>query len=71
MRYVVDRIEEDIVVLEEQESGEIINMNLSKIPFIIKEGDVIIYENDEWNSSIEEKEIIDDRIKKKMEDLWN
>ena len=71
MRYVVDRIEEDIVVLEEQESGEIINMNLSKIPFIIKEGDVIIYENDEWNNSAKEKEIIDDRIKKKMEDLWN
>lgn len=70
MKYVVERIEEGIAVLEEQESGEIINMDLSEIPFIIKEGDVIIYENDEWNNSLEEKELIDERIQQKMNDLW-
>ena len=71
MRYVVDRIEEGYAVLENQESGEITNMDLSEIPFIIYEGDVIIYENNKWNNSAEEKEIIEERINKKMDDLWN
>ena len=70
MRCVVDRIEENIATLENRDTGEVFNIDLSEVPFIINEGDVIIYENNIWKQDEVTEKIINDRIKKKMDDLW-
>lgn len=70
LRYFVDRIEENFAVCEDQSTGEMVDINLENIPFIVNEGDVIIYEDDKWNKEDFDKER-HERIKDKMNDLWN
>lgn len=70
LKYIVERIEEDIASLENIETGEITNYNVSEIPFKIYEGDVLIFDEDVWSQDNEEKENINLRIKNKMENLW-
>ena len=70
MRFLVERIEDDIASLENMETGDITNFNISEIPFKILEGDVLIFENDTWSQDFEEKEETHERIKNKMDDLW-
>lgn len=48
MKYTVDRVEEEICVLENMESGDIIEVEISIFPFDIKEGNVVVYQNDEF-----------------------
>ena len=41
MKWAIDRIEENIVVLENIESGEIIEVNIIDFPFEVKEGMIL------------------------------
>lgn len=70
MKYIVERIEEEIASLENTETGEIINYNVSEIPFKIFEGDVLSFEDNIWNKDDDEKDEREERIKNKMNDLW-
>ena len=54
MRYIVDRIENDIVVLETFDTLEMINVKKELLPSNIHEGSVLSYENN--NYIIDEKE---------------
>ena len=42
MKYVIDRIEEDIAVLQDLKSKEILNINIKELPDNIKEGSFLI-----------------------------
>ena len=42
MKYVIDRIEENIAVLENMDTKEIININIKELPKRIHEGTVLI-----------------------------
>ena len=42
MKYVIDRIEEDIAVLQDLNTKEIININIKELPDNIKEGTYLI-----------------------------
>lgn len=69
--FSVDRLEEDIVVLENRENGNRINIEKSKLPDDIKEGDILKSINGKY--ILDKEKTIDEtnRIKDKMNDLWN
>lgn len=48
MKYAVDRIIEDIVVLEDLENGNILEVNIKKLPDGVHEGSIIIYKDDNY-----------------------
>ena len=68
---VVDRIEGNIAVCEKRATREILEIELSKLPSGIKEGNVVRYINGFYILDIEEQKNIEQRIAKKMDDLWN
>jgi len=45
MKYSIDRIENDIAVLENIDTNEIIEIEISLLPENIKESNIVIYEN--------------------------
>lgn len=48
MKYSIDRIENDIAVLENIDTNEIIEIEKSLLPENIKESNIVIYENDKY-----------------------
>lgn len=71
MKYSVDRIEENIAVLEELDTGNIIEVPASKLPHFIVDGTVVRYENDEYIVDKDEEDIRRERIREKLERLKN
>lgn len=69
MKYVIDRIEENIAICED-ENGQIVELSLEKLPLNVKEGSIIIEENSTY--IIDEKATENKRkeIKKRMNNLW-
>ena len=71
MKYAVDRIEDDIVVLENITSGKIINENIKKLPKNIKEGTILIKKDNEYSLDLNtEKERRED-FRSRLERLKN
>lgn len=71
MKYAVDRIEDDIVVLENITSGDIINENIKKLPKNIKEGTILIKKDNGYSLDLNtEKERRDD-FRSRLERLKN
>lgn len=66
MKFAVDKIETDIVVLEEIENGELRSENVSNLPEGIKEGDILKYENCTYFLDNDEKLKRINRINEKM-----
>ena len=48
MKYIIDRIEDNIAILENQETKEMIDIDINELPVNIKEGNVLIYENKKY-----------------------
>lgn len=69
--FSVDRIEGDIVVLENRENGKILNIEKSKLAFDIQEGDILKYVNGRYILDKEKTKSETEQIKKQMDDLWN
>ena len=53
MKYAIDRIENNIAILENIETKEIIEVELSILPENIKESNVLLFENNEYKLDIE------------------
>jgi len=72
MRYIIDRIEEDFAVCENEETGEMEEIDVYLLPDGLDEGDILIYDEDldEYYLDYEEKKIRRARIEDKMEDIW-
>lgn len=69
--FTVDRIEDDIVVLENRTTQEIINSSLNELPNDIKTGDILKKVNGKYFVDEEETKNVERRIEDKMNDLWN
>lgn len=69
MKFAIDRIIDDMVVLENISTGEIENVNISKMPDNIKETDIVLFENDIYKLDINEKENRINLLKEKMNKL--
>ena len=46
MRYIIDRIEEDFAVCENEETGEMEEIDVFLLPDGLGEGDILIYDED-------------------------
>lgn len=66
----IDRIEENIAVCEDRETRVMFNIDISKLPENVKEGDVIRYENNEFKLDTQAQEEIEDRIQEKTKNLF-
>lgn len=69
--FTVDRIEDDIVVLENRTTQEILNISISEMPNEIKTGDILKKVNGKYFIDEEETKSVEKRIHDKMNDLWN
>lgn len=68
MKFAVDKIENDIVVLENLSDNSITEVPLILIPNV-KEKDIIMYENNTFKFDLEEKEKRELSIKERMAKL--
>lgn len=64
MKYAIDRIEENIAILENITTKEIIEVELSLLPPNIQESNILIYENNEYKLDTETES-------KRKEDILN
>ena len=69
MRYIVDRFEGNIAVCED-ENKNFINIPKYKLPLETKEGDCLVEKYGFFKIDVEETVSRKDRIKKKMENLF-
>lgn len=69
--FSVDRIEENIVVLENRENGETVNIEKSKLPAEIKEGDILKYINGRYILDKKKTRTETEEIKEIIDNLWN
>ena len=70
MYFVIDRIEEDIVVCENLETKEILNIEKNKLPEDIRQGLVIKLEDDIYIIDTEKTEERRQIIHEKIKNLW-
>lgn len=56
MKYAIDRIENNIIVLENLNTKEITNINKNLLNFKVKEGDILVYQNNKYYLDNNEKE---------------
>lgn len=70
MKYIIDRIENNIVICENQETKKMENFKIDQFPEGIKDGDVVILENEKFKIDKEEtktkKQEIEELMKKLM-----
>jgi len=70
MKLTIDRFEDDFVVCEVFDTQEFINIKKSLFPENVKEGDIVNFENDIITIDFEQTETVAQRIKAKMDSLW-
>lgn len=69
MRVVIDRFEGEYAVCE-KEDGQVINIERSKLPESIKEGDILIIDGEVIKFDKLETDLRRRNIEKLAEDLW-
>ena len=67
----VDRFEGDMAVLEDRKNNKMINVKREELPSDIKEGDILKMISGKYFIDRDFTQEISERIKKKMDDLWN
>lgn len=68
--FTIDRLEEDIVVLENRKTQEIINLKKEELPKGVKTGDILKKINGKFLIDKAETKKVENRIKQKMNHLW-
>lgn len=69
MKYSVDRIEENVCVLENLESEEIIEIELKKLPKGVHEGSIVIINDGLFNLDLEEEQKRRTDLRERLERL--
>ena len=69
--YTVDRFEGNYAVCENRATGQMVNIDTSKLPTGIKEGSLLIYKDGIFQIDKEIQKEIEERINKKINELWN
>lgn len=67
MKYAIDRIEDNIVVIENIKTNEKIELLKEQLPENIKEGNILILENNEYKLDLNEEEL----RRKKIQERFN
>ena len=69
MKYAVDRIEEDIVVLENIKTGEILEVSISNLPKGIHEGSILVKDNDKFLIDLDTEKERRESLRERLERL--
>lgn len=69
MKYVIDRIEDNIVVCQNLETKEMVEIEKKLLPQNIKDGNVLLFENNEYKLDLDEEEIRRQRIRERFNRL--
>ena len=56
MKYAVDKVEGNIIVLQDLKTSKIIEVNKDKIKFKVKDRDILIYKDNKYIKDDKEKE---------------
>lgn len=68
MRYTVDRIENNVVILENRETLEMMEVPKDKIPFSVHDGSILIYKDGQYiesvNEELDKRKKIEERFKR-------
>ncbi|MBE6151217.1 MAG: DUF3006 domain-containing protein [Firmicutes bacterium] len=67
MKYAIDRIEGNIAILEDINTKEKIEVQKEILPLNIKDGTILIYENNEYKLDLNEEEL----RRKKFQERFN
>lgn len=67
---VIDRFEGNFAICENQDTQEMISIELEKLPNQAKEGDVLKFINNKYELDYDKKNEIQNRIKEKMKNLF-
>jgi len=68
--FTIDRFEDIYAVCEEKETKDILNIEISKLPKGIKEGDIIVFKNNKYLVDKKNQKDREASIKQKMDKLW-
>lgn len=68
---IIDRFEGEYAVCEKSKTKEMIDIKIEDLPEGSKEGTVLKLKNGKYEIDLEEQKKIEDRIKQKMDSLWN
>lgn len=68
--YTVDRFEHNYAVCENRDTGEMINIDISKLPENIREGDILIYKDNNYSIDENERKNIEERINEKVKNIF-
>lgn len=69
MKFAIDRFEENIAICQNLETKEIIEININNLPKNIKDGSIIIFENNEYHLDLTEEELRRQKIREKFNKL--
>lgn len=69
MKYSVDRIEGDIVILDNIETNEIFQVKISELGFDVKEGNIISIDNGKYVLDLNEEVRRKNSLRERMERL--
>lgn len=69
MKYAVDSIVDDIAVLEELETKEKKEVNLEMLPEEIQEGNILVYQDNEYYINREYEAVRRETLEEKLERL--
>ena len=69
MKYTVDRIENDIAILENRETQEMIEIHKNNLPSSIHEGSILKYENNQYIEYIDQEQIRRKKIEERFKRL--
>ena len=69
MKYSIDRIEDNVAVLENIEDKEKREVDISLLPKGSREGSILLFRNDKYELDLDEEEIRRKRIMEKFKRL--
>ena len=69
-KFTIDRFEGNYAVCENRETREMTNIDISKLPNNIKEGDILIFKEDTYIIDENERKEIEERINEKIKSIF-
>ncbi len=69
--YIVDRFEGNYAICENRRTKEMTNIKTEELPEYIAEGDVIVYQHNEYKVDYEKRKETEERIQNKLKNIFN
>ena len=69
MKYVIDRIEDNIVICQNLETKEMVELEKKLLPSNVKDGNVLLFDNNEYKLDLNEEELRRQRIRERFNRL--